>query len=74
MENRKKIALLIDYDNFNQMKYFPVLFEELNEIGDVLIKYAFYSNLNDSTLKHKFIEHGIEPMAQIAYSAGKKCG
>ena len=35
MENRKKIALLIDYDNFNQMKYFPVLFEELNEIGDV---------------------------------------
>lgn len=71
MDIRKKIALLIDYDNFNQVKYFPVLFEELNEIGDVLIKYAFYSNLNDSTIKDKFIEYGIEPMAQIAYSKGK---
>lgn len=68
---RKKIALLIDYDNFTQEKYFPVLFEELNEIGDILIKYAFYSNLNDGTIREKFIRYGIEPMSQIAYSKGK---
>ena len=71
MNNRRKIALLIDYDNFNQEKYFPILFNELNEIGDVIIKYAFYSNLNDGTIKNKFIKFGIEPKAQIAYSAGK---
>lgn len=71
MEKKRKIALLIDYDNFNQMKYFPVLFEELNEIGDILIKYAFYSNLEDKTIPEKFIEYGIEPMSQIAYSKGK---
>lgn len=71
MNERKKIALLIDYDNFNQEKYFPILFEELHEIGDVIIKYAFYSNLNDGTIKNKFIRFGIEPKAQIAYSSGK---
>jgi uncharacterized protein (TIGR00288 family) len=71
MNNRKKIALLIDYDNFNQEKYFPILFEELNEIGDVIIKYAFYSNFNDTTLKNKFIKFGIEARSQIAYSSGK---
>lgn len=70
-ETRKKIALLIDYDNFNQEKYLPVLLEELNDIGDVLIRYAFYSNLNDGTIREKFIKHGIEPMSQIAYSKGK---
>lgn len=71
MDKRRKIALLIDYDNFNQMKYFPVLFEELNEVGDILLKYAFYSNLEDKTIEQKFIEHGIEPMSQIAYTKGK---
>lgn len=71
MENKKKIALLIDYDNFNQEKYFPILFDELNEIGDILIKFAFYSNLNDGTIKEKFIKYGIEPMSQIAYTKGK---
>ncbi len=71
MDQRKKIAVLIDYDNFNQEQYFPILFEELNEIGDVIIKHAFYSNLNDGTIKDKFIKFGIEPMSQIAYSKGK---
>ncbi|MDY0277511.1 MAG: NYN domain-containing protein [Acholeplasma sp.] len=71
MEQRKKIAVLIDYDNFNQEKYFPILFDELNEVGDILVKHAFYSNLNDGKIKDKFIKHGIEPMSQIAYSKGK---
>ena len=71
MENRKKIALLIDYDNFNQEKFFPILLEELNEIGDVLIKQAYYSNLDDKTIKDKFIKWGLEPMSQLAYKVGK---
>jgi uncharacterized protein (TIGR00288 family) len=69
--DRKKIALLIDYDNFNQEKYLSVLISELNEIGDLLIKYAFYSNLNDGTIKDKFIRLDIEPVAQIAYTNKK---
>lgn len=71
MDNRKKIALLIDYDNFNQEKYIKILTEELEEVGDILIKYAFYSNFEDKTIKEKFIKHGIQPMSQIAYSKGK---
>jgi len=68
---KKKIALLIDYDNFNNLEYFPVLFKELQEEGDILVKYAYYSNLNDPTIKTKFIELGIEPVAQLSYSSGK---
>lgn len=71
MEQNKKIAVLIDYDNFNQEKYFPILFEELSEVGDILIKYAVYSNLEDKTIKDKFIKYGIQPMSQIAYTKGK---
>jgi uncharacterized protein (TIGR00288 family) len=71
MSERKKIALLIDYDNFNKFDYFKILFEELNEIGDVIIKHAYYSNLTDGTIKEKFIKLGIEPISQIAYSTGK---
>ena len=71
MENRKKIALLIDYDNFSKEEYFPILKDELNEFGDVLVKYGFYSNFGDSTIKEKFIRLGIEPIAQIPYSNKK---
>jgi uncharacterized protein (TIGR00288 family) len=71
MNERKKIALLIDYDNFNQEKYFPVLFSELSERGDTIIKYAFYSNFDDKTIRDKFIRLNIEPIAQIPYSTGK---
>jgi uncharacterized protein (TIGR00288 family) len=71
MENKKKIALLIDYDNFNQESYFKVLSDELNNIGDVLIKYGFYSNFSDSTIQKKFIKNGIEPKSQLSYSTGK---
>lgn len=71
MDTDKKIAVLIDYDNFNQEKYFPILFEELEELGSILIKYAVYSNLEDKTISKKFIKHGIQPLSQIAYSAGK---
>lgn len=39
--------------------------------GDILIKYAVYSNLEDKTIKDKFTKHGIQPMSQIAYTKGK---
>jgi uncharacterized protein (TIGR00288 family) len=71
MDTNRKIAVLIDYDNFNQEKYFSILFDELSELGDILIKYAFYSNLEDKTIKDKFIKYGIQPMSQISYSKGK---
>lgn len=71
METKSKIAVLIDYDNFNQEHYFPILFDELNEYGDILIKQAIYSNLEDKTIKEKFVKHGIQPMSQIAYTKGK---
>lgn len=66
-----KIALLIDYDNFNQEKYLTILLDELSEMGDVLIKYAFYSNFEDKTIEAKFTKYGVQPMSQIAYSKGK---
>ena len=70
-ETKKKIALLIDYDNFNKEEYLAILLDELNDYGDILIKHAFYSNLKDGTITKKFIKYGIEPMSQIAYSKGK---
>lgn len=71
MDKTKKIALLIDYDNFNQEKYFPILFDELEGMGDVVLKYAFYSNFKDASVNEKFIKLGIQPMSQLAYSKGK---
>ena len=40
-ENNHKIAVLIDYDNFNNDEFLKVLFEELNEYGDIIIKEAY---------------------------------
>ena len=61
--------------------FLKVLFEELNEYGDIIIKEAIFSDL-DSTItnknkatKHKFIEKlqtlGINPKLQIPYTKGK---
>ena len=80
-ENNHKIAVLIDYDNFNNEEFLKVLFEELNEYGDIIIKEAYFSDL-DSTItnknkatKHKFIEKlqtlGINPKLQIPYKIGR---
>lgn len=71
MEYRDKIAVLIDYDNFNKNEYLSALFEELNDYGDIIIKSAYYSNMNDTKLKDKFIQFGIQPKSQISYSKGK---
>lgn len=83
IETNHKIAVLIDFDNFNNEDYLKLLFEELNEYGDVIIKEAYFSDL-DSTItpqnkngrtKEKFIEKlqflGITPKLQIPYTTGK---
>lgn len=66
-----KIALLIDYDNFNEDKYIEILINELIEIGDLLTKDAFYSNFSDSKIKKKMINHGINPIMEVPYSEHK---
>lgn len=71
MDQKSKTALLIDYDNFSKEDFFPILLCELEEYGDVILMYGFYSNLNDSTIAQKFTKLGIEAKSQIAYSTGK---
>lgn len=66
-----KIALLIDYDNFNEDKYIEILINELIEVGDLLIKDAFYSNFSDFKIRQKMIEHGINPIMEVPYSERK---
>jgi uncharacterized protein (TIGR00288 family) len=65
---RKKIALLIDQDNFS-LKYFNVLKDELNEIGDIIIIRA-YGNFTDKA-KKDISELGINPFLQLPYTAKK---
>ncbi len=70
LKNRK-IALLIDYDNFNEDKYIDILIDELNGMGELLIKDAFYSNFKDSKIKDKMIKHGINLIMEVPYSEHK---
>ena len=37
-ETKLTIAVMIDYDNFNNENYLEVLFEELKDLGDVIVK------------------------------------
>ena len=82
-DNKYKIACLIDYDNFSSEEYLKLLFEELNEYGDVLIKEAYFTDI-DSTIgnektqektKDKFIKKllslGISPKIQLPYTTNK---
>lgn len=70
-ETRMTIALIIDFDNFNSESYLEILLRELNEMGDVVIKKAYYSNFVDKQMKEKFIRYGIVPVMQVAYSERK---
>ena len=83
IDTNHKIAVLIDFDNFNNEDYLKLLFEELNEYGDIIIKEAYFSNI-DSTIspqnkngktQGKFVEKlnslGISPRLQIPYTKGK---
>ena len=66
-----KIALLIDYDNFNEDKHIDILINELNEMGELLTKDGFYSNFQDSKIKDKMIKHGINLIMEVPYSEHK---
>lgn len=68
---RKRIALLVDYDNFNQEDYFKILFDELNDIGEVIIGRAYFSNTEDKKIADKFKRLGLDPIYQIRFSTGK---
>ncbi|AOG60891.1 hypothetical protein SHELI_v1c09420 [Spiroplasma helicoides] len=68
----KKIALFIDFDNFNNKDYFKILIEELEQMGTILYKGAFYTNTQDSSIKEKALEYGITDfIIEPSYSSGK---
>ncbi len=68
MEERKSIVVLIDSENF-AIKYFKILKNELDEIGDIVVVRA-YGNF-DSKIKKEFLELGINPILQPPYTTGK---
>jgi uncharacterized protein (TIGR00288 family) len=70
-ENRKRIALLVDYDNFNQKDYFNILSDELDDIGEVIIGRAYFSNTEDKKIAEKFKDLELDPIYQIRFSTGK---
>ncbi|WP_406618070.1 NYN domain-containing protein [Mycoplasmopsis lipophila] len=56
-----KTALLIDYENFNNDDHIHTLFDELNiSTEEIIIKKAFYNNLNDKNLKEKMNKYGLD--------------
>lgn len=71
MQEKLTIAVMIDYDNFNKEEYLEVLFEELKDLGDVVVKEAYYSNFGDKALEEKAIKHGFNPVMAVSYSKSK---
>lgn len=69
--NKRRIALLVDYDNFNQDEYFNVLFDELDEMGDVIIGRVYFSNEEGKKLSNKFKNLKLDPIYQLRFSTGK---
>ncbi|NLB49117.1 MAG: NYN domain-containing protein [Erysipelotrichia bacterium] len=67
----KRIALLVDFDNFNEDHYFEILFEELDEIGDVIIGRVYFSNEEGKRLANKFKDLELDPIYQLRFSTGK---
>lgn len=65
------IAAIVDYENFNNEKYLKILFEYLDEMGDVVVKEAHYSNHEDKKFTKKAIQFGFVPNMSISYSSGK---
>lgn len=70
-KEQKRIALLVDYDNFNQDDYFQILFDELDEIGEVIIGRVYFSNEEGKKLSDKFRELELDPIYQLRFSKGK---
>jgi uncharacterized protein (TIGR00288 family) len=71
LEKKKSIALLVDYDNFNEDHYFNILFDELDEIGEVIIGRVYFSNEEGKKLSDKFRDLELDPIYQLRFSSGK---
>ncbi|ALD66375.1 NYN domain-containing protein [Spiroplasma cantharicola] len=70
--NNKTIAVIIDFDNFNKDLHLQILFNELEQMGNVIYKGAFYTNTVDKDVKNKGIKYGINDfIVEPSYSKGK---
>lgn len=68
----KTIAVIIDFDNFNKEEHLDILFEELEQMGNVIYKGAFYSNSKDKKVQEKGIKYGINDfIVEPSYTKGK---
>lgn len=55
-----KIALFVDYDNFNKDHYLNALYEDLKEKGKIQINNFYYANIDDKNIKKKAINYGAK--------------
>lgn len=72
MENRKKIAVLIDADNTSPDR-FERIFGEVTLWGDATYRriYGNWADYNRSALKDKLVEYALTPVQQFNYIKGK---
>jgi len=68
----RTIALLIDSENISQ-KYFTILLDELNNLGNVTYKriYGDFTKTNADGWRSLLLEFAIEPMQQYSCTVGK---
>lgn len=72
MNGSNKIAVLIDGDNASPKKI-DLVFEELNTIGEIIIKrvYGDFSRQNLHSWKNVANKHGIKPIHGFNHTKGK---
>jgi uncharacterized LabA/DUF88 family protein len=68
-----RVALLIDMDNVNNEINISRLFSEINRFGELVYKYAFYSNFNDKHAQQLLQSFGLIPIMQPAFKEKKSC-
>ncbi len=71
MKKPENIAVLIDYDNFNNELYLEWLYKAINKMSPsvrLLVNNAFYSNLGDTKLNRKLQKFELTPIMQINHS------
>lgn len=74
MKKPENIAVLIDYDNFNNELYLEWLYKALNKISPdirLLVNQAFYSNLSDTKLNRKLQKFELTPIMQVNHTGMK---
>lgn len=74
MNTPTNIAILIDYDNFNNELYLEWLYKAIKKTSPksrVLVNNAFYSNLSDSKLNRKLQKFELTPIMQVNHTGMK---